>query len=214
MTMTIEQLLIDLEGTTTQEQSAPILNKITALNQIADRKEREEANRLNQIRSYADITKTLEGYDTPFSENKKKIIESEISSIFPELPSPDSYIYLHVDMVDGDGKDPIGVKNDGIDHIAITATFRTGESATSDIITLIDNAEWRVTVRNSEDIIYDVVNIKFTEGVCNFNYTTTNAPAFCTILEKDFEIVTMGDVKYKIILVDEVNFKVYRDFSV
>jgi hypothetical protein len=122
-------------------------------------------------------------------------------------------IYLHVTLTDGDGKDPIGIQNDGIDTMNVFATFRQTEDPLSSIITTIDNQEWRVTIKDiTTNSIYDIVNIIFIEGVLNINYTTTNIPAICVILEDDFEIITISEQQYKINLVGNTKFKVFRQF--
>ena len=46
----------------------------------------------------------------------------DVISVSSSIPDPTD-IYLHIDMTDGDGKDPLGIKNDGLDSINIIATF-------------------------------------------------------------------------------------------
>ena len=118
-------------------------------------------------------------------------------------------IYLHTNLSGGDGIDPIGITNDGIESISILATFRTGEDSESDVITSI-NSSWRVTIRNKNNDIYDIVNVTFTNGVVSFNYTTTSSPDICSIVESDFEDVTIGETTYEIKLIGNTTFKVYR----
>jgi hypothetical protein len=124
-------------------------------------------------------------------------------------------IYLHMILTDGDGKDPIGIQNDGIDTLAVSATFRTTEDPASSIITAIDNREWRVTIRSFPYGIYDIVNIKFIQGELSLNYTTTNLPALCKIAEEDFELIEIEEgIMYKINLIGNTRFKVFRQLIV
>jgi hypothetical protein len=124
----------------------------------------------------------------------------------------DAEIFLHVTLTDGDGKKPIGIQNNGTDSLNVSATFRTGDEQTDPIIDVI-NQEWRVTIREPKSRIYDIVNIEFINGILNFHYTTTNKPANCIINEDDFEIVSLNEVRYKMTLIGDTNFKVYRDFK-
>ena len=139
-------------------------------------------------------------------------------------------VYLHITLTDGDGKLPIGIKNDGIDTVNVFATFRQTEDPTSPVITAIDNVEWRVTIRevtirevtdtnyipgmpiSTTGPVYDIVNIIFIQGVLNFNYMTTNKAAICNIIEEDFEILTMGENQFKMNIVGDTTFKVFRQF--
>jgi len=121
-------------------------------------------------------------------------------------------IYLHLNLSDGDGKEPIGIQNNGVDILTVTATFRYTEDPESDIITAIDNVEWRVTIRSYPGDIYDIVNIEFVGGTLSLNYTTTNRPAICKISDEDFEIIEMAGTKYKINLIGDATFKVFRQF--
>ena len=122
------------------------------------------------------------------------------------------YLYLHVGMVDGDGKDPIGIVNNGTDSMAVTITFRATASPTSTVITAV-NDSWRVLIRDSDGAIYDVILITFVNGVATFTYKTTNRPAVCTMQESDMEIITLGSDNYKLKLVAEPKFTIYRTLS-
>jgi len=212
MALIKEQLLIDLENATTSEEVSIISQKLQSLLSV----ERSEAdntnNKMSLTRNYADILRQLSGRDELSEEIKTKVLKMAEADL-PSVVTPQAFIYLHVNVTDGDGKEPIGVKNDGVNYLSVEATFRVSSDPGSTVIATITEQEWRVTVRDANDAIYDVVNVKFVSGICTFQYVTTNSPTFCSIIESDFDLVEMAGVTYKILLVDEVIFKVYRDFK-
>ena len=120
-----------------------------------------------------------------------------------------TYLYMHVTMVDGDGKEPIGLKNDGIDYMTATCTFRATENPLSPVITSI-NEEWRVLIRDNDSLIYDVVLVVFTNGVATLVYKTINKPGICTMQESDLELIELGGNTYKVKLANTVKFFIYR----
>jgi len=135
----------------------------------------------------------------------------------PEPGSPGetpNYLFLHIDLSDGDGIDPIGMLNNGIDTISIAAAFRETEDPASAVLTVI-NGMWRVVIRDSDNLVYDIIGVNFTNGESNFQYTTSNKAAICTIKESDLNAIpiVMGETTYKIKLVNPVTFKVYRVLS-
>lgn len=126
------------------------------------------------------------------------------------VPSPPSYLYLHVNMADGDNRDPLGIKNNGNDHITFTATFRQSADPASAVITQIDGLSWRVNIRDDQGFIYDIIDVEFTAGVAVEEYSTDQKPAVCQVLESDFEAIKSAGTTYQIKLVGEILFKVYR----
>jgi len=120
-------------------------------------------------------------------------------------------IYLHLSVTGGDGKEPIGVLNDGTDSINVTCTFRKTSDPVSDILTAITGLSRRVTVRKDTGECYDIFSITFVDGISSFAYKTTLDPAICEIKESDFLPVDSGyEVPYIINLIGDNTFKVYR----
>jgi hypothetical protein len=128
---------------------------------------------------------------------------------FEDAPEPDR-LFIHLAMTGGDGRDPIGIQNNGIDALNVVATFRQSESPSSAVITAIDGASWRITVRNAKGDVYDIVDVAFTAGVASFAYTTNNKPDVCRILEADFEQIEISGTTYQLKLIGDSTFKVYR----
>ena len=138
-----------------------------------------------------------------------RFISGEFDIVTGQTWTPLTYLYLHIDMVDGDGKEPIGIKNDGVDYMTVTVTFRATDNPASPVIEAI-NDEWRVLIRDNTSAIYDVVLIVFTNGVVEFQYKTTNRPAVCTLDEDDLEFINLGEDVYKLKIANEAKFTVYR----
>lgn len=128
---------------------------------------------------------------------------------FSDAPEPDC-LFIHLAMSGGDGRDPIGIRNNGIDALNVVATFRESENPSSPVITAIDGVSWRITVRNAKGDIYDIVDVAFAAGVASFAYTTDNKPDVCQILESDFEQIEIGGTTYTLKLIGDNIFKVYR----
>ncbi|GEM_PF-4165578 len=129
-----------------------------------------------------------------------------------EAPAtPESYLFLHINLSDGDGIDPIGMLNDGTDTISISAAFRETEDPASNILAMI-NGMWRVVIRDSDRLVYDIIGVNFVNGMASFSYKTTNRPAICKLHESDLNAlpIIIGETEYKIVLVNPVEFKVYR----
>jgi len=118
-------------------------------------------------------------------------------------------LYLHVVMSDGDGREPIGLQNNGINSISIVVTFRTTEESDSSVIAAINNV-WRVAIRNSMNGVYDIILITFVSGVATVTYKTTLLPDICSIQEYDMDPIIIGDVTYKINIIGNTVFKVFR----
>ena len=121
-----------------------------------------------------------------------------------------NYLYIHLTMSDGDGREPLGIINNGIDALSIIATFRESEDPSSSVITSITGLSWRISIRDSSNFIYDIIDVPFTNGVASVSYTTTDKSAICSVLESDFEKITVGETIYTLKLVGDSTFKVYR----
>jgi len=130
--------------------------------------------------------------------------------IDPELTP--NYLYIHLAMT-GDGRTPVGIKNNGVDSLAVTATFRQTSNPASPAISSIHDVSWRVTIRDTNNNIYDIVDVNFIQGVAAFNYTTNNNANICQILESDFEVIEFGGQTYTLKLIGDSTFKVYRDLT-
>jgi len=128
---------------------------------------------------------------------------------FENAPEP-NYLYIHLAMTGGDGRDPIGIHNDGIDAMNVVATFRETEDPASPVIEAVDGVSWRITVRNHVGSVYDIVDVAFMAGIASFAYTTENNPDVCCILESDFEQIELGGITYTLKLIGDSSFKVYR----
>ena len=126
----------------------------------------------------------------------------------PTGPTP---LHLHITLTDGDGIDPIGMLNDGVDAISISAAFRQATDPASAVLTMITGM-WRVVIRDSDNLVYDIIGVNFINGVASFPYTTTNRPAICKLHESDLNAlpIIIGETEYKIVLVNPVEFKIYR----
>jgi len=101
--------------------------------------------------------------------------------------------------------------NDGTDTISISAAFRETEDPASNILAMI-NGMWRVVIRDSDRLVYDIIGVNFVNGMASFSYKTTNRPAICKLHESDLNAlpIIIGETEYKIVLVNPVEFKVYR----
>jgi hypothetical protein len=176
-------------------------NKVTKLSET-------EANTIGQSMSPADVIRESTDPDgTPANS-----IAGTFTITEGQTWTPLTYLYLHIDMVDGDGKDPIGIINNGTDSMTVSAAFRYTDSVESPLVTAI-NEEWRVLIRDNDNSIYDVVLISFTAGLAVFQYTTTNRPAVCTMKESDLELIVLGPNTYKLKLVGTPKFTVFRTLS-
>ena len=115
-------------------------------------------------------------------------------------------VFLHISLTDGDGLKPIGITNDGVSKIHVT--LRQTSDPKSDVILL--SGKWRIPIRDDRGHIYDMILVNLVDGVTEFDYTITHRPAICKIDENDFEIIEISGVKYKVRIVGDNIFKVYR----
>jgi hypothetical protein len=167
-----------------------------------------EANAIGQSMSPADVIRESTDPDGTETHHISGMFTITSGQTWTAL----TYLYLHIGMVDGDEKEPIGIKNDGTDYMTVTATFRVGASPTSDVVAAI-NDEWRVLIRDNDGSIYDVILVAFVNGISTFVYKTTNRPAVCTMKESDLEMITLGPNIYKMKFVSEPQFTIYRTLS-
>ena len=146
--------------------------------------------------------------DSAFVE---KVYPGHFQEVIEEEPTGPTPLHLHITLTDGDGIDPIGMLNDGVDAISISAAFRQTADPASAVLTMITGM-WRVVIRDSDNLVYDIIGVEFINGVASFPYTSTNRPAICKLHESDLNAlpIIIGETEYKIVLVNPVEFKVYR----
>lgn len=131
----------------------------------------------------------------------------QVVEVGPAPTGPE--IWLHLAITGGDGDTPPGVKNDGVDALAVAATLRVGPGG-SDPVVPVDEA-WRITIRTDTGAVYDVVRVGLVEGLANVSYTTSGATAVCQVLESDFLPVAVAGTTYRVRLAAPVVFKIYRE---
>jgi len=133
-----------------------------------------------------------------------------------ELPlcqEPCVNVYYHIELSGGDSMEPIGIVNDGAMSVDVVITARTGADPASPIFELINGKPWRVAMRNSDGMVYDIVKINFdNSGMAAFSYKTTGAAAIVSIDEKDLSVLQDG-VELQGHIVGDNSFKVYREIT-
>lgn len=117
---------------------------------------------------------------------------------------------LHVscEISGGDGLDPPGIVNDGIDQVTIAITVQTDDGQ---VVPL--NGVWRIPIMGASGEIEDMVRIRLRDGMATLNYRTDAKPGIYTISEDNFDEVNLNGKSYKIRLQKPVVIKVYRDLS-
>jgi hypothetical protein len=123
-------------------------------------------------------------------------------------------VYLHVALSGGDGrKDPIGVENNGIEKLHANCTVRAGEATDSAIIDAIPDKSWRILLRHNDGSEYETINVSMVSGVIAFDYYTKNIKTGLVYVDESAldEIFEIGGYKYRIKLVGDTEFKVYRN---
>jgi len=138
------------------------------------------------------------------------LYDAETGTFTAPIVEEATNLYIHLEMTDGDGREPLGILNDGIDSLGIVATFRASSDPASPVIAAVTGFSRRVTIRNEARQIYDIVDVTFTDGVATFDYTSDSRPDVCQILESDFDAIVMGETIYNLKLVGSSVFKVYR----
>jgi hypothetical protein len=141
------------------------------------------------------------------------------------LENPPRYeIWYHMSVTGGDGKVPVGIRNDGIDSLLVTITARETEDPTSPIRPITDN--FRVDIKTQDGSVYDVVLVAFVNGVGTINYTDDNKKGnnlMVTIPDNlkvmvnedgSVSVVTRGVIPtgniYSVYLIGSTHFVVYR----
>jgi hypothetical protein len=213
--MELSELKAELETATTIEEFELLQMKIMVFSNI-EREERDvishahelERYQKNNVQTVLDIKNRIDSKD--FSTTEKKLLKDLLTINLGDVGVTPNNIYLHVDITGGDGRVPIGIKNNGTDSFSATITFKDGKTAEDNTITAINGIPYRVSIRNESEIVIDIVDVMFTSGVATMNYTTTMGPGVCHIDEQDFDILEMAGVSYKLRLVDPILWKVYR----
>lgn len=159
------------------------------------------------------LTDTVFSFDakTEGAERFVKVADIE------KPPEPEQFIdlWLHIQLSGGDGIDPVGIETNTSPDIIGVATIRGSGNPASPVVQAF-SGKWRVTLRQSDGRIYDVIAITFDKGVANFLYRRTRAskrgPGVVHLLPSDLEPVRYGNAVYTLQLAGaEPVFKVYED---
>jgi len=85
-----------------------------------------------------------------------------VADLESTIQPPPVDIYLHVDLADGDGRVPIGLKNDGSNWIQVVTAFREGPDPASAVLPI--SGAWRVEIRDHKGDIYDIILVTLRPG--------------------------------------------------
>lgn len=180
-----------------------------------------------EVRITGDYYNTL----FPFNPNTNEpFVSYDVALVFAItqvdlLENPPRYeIWYHMSVTGGDGKVPVGIRNDGVDALVVTITARETEDPTSPIRPVNDN--FRVDIKTEDGSVYDVVLVTFVNGVGVINYTDDNKKGnnlTVTIPENlrvsinndgTVSVVTRGVTPegniYSVYLIGSTRFVVYR----
>ena len=122
-----------------------------------------------------------------------------------------TYIYLHSSFTGGDGMDPVGIKNDGSDSFAAAFALRETSDPESDILNV--SKTLRIAIRDTDHNVVDMVKLPFSSGEASGNYKTTTTPGHYGFHQDDFGVMNVGGNDYRIIVVGDCNFVVFRALS-
>lgn len=168
---------------------------------------------------------TLYNFNPDTNAEFQSYEESETFAVaeIDRLENPPTYeIWYHIDATGGDGQNPIGIRNDGVDALNITATARSSQDPASAIRLINDT--FRMEIRTQDGYVYDVVLITFVDGIGTLVYTD-DAPKGNTLtlsmadgaecqINEDGSVNTPPFVDelqvYSIHLAGETQFIVYR----
>lgn len=135
---------------------------------------------------------------------------TEISSVSATVPP--SEVWLHVSIAGGDGEDIPGANLDDSNPLEISMVLRQTQDPASAVIQV--NRSYRITVRDTDGVIYDVRRVVLVDGeVGPVDYSGNSHAAVCEVLESDFEPVTVGATTYKVRLAQPVKFKFYQNLT-
>jgi hypothetical protein len=129
--------------------------------------------------------------------------QSNNSFLYPtEEEEEEKQVFLHIQT------NKNGILNNGKDRIDVVMSLRKGRHPESELVSVSDT--WQLIIRNQEDQVYDIVEVEFINGVCEFSYQTDNIPAVCTINEEDLKRVQINDDDYQVKIVNKPMFRIYR----
>ncbi len=131
------------------------------------------------------------------------------ASIFLAPQEQTPCVCLHVEISGGDGGDPPGISNDGVDSLSVSAVFRATEDSNSDIVEDV-NITRRINIRDDKNNVANIIKISFAAGICNFSYATARAAGLFHIAQADFTEKING---VSIKLIGDTQFKVYEDYT-
>lgn len=115
-------------------------------------------------------------------------------------------VEVHISMTGGDDQSPPGIKNDGVESIAIAISLKLPDGSAAPLA----DGNYRIVIRDSADAEYDVISVPFTAGSAAFNYTSDLRPATAHINVDDLSIPGV-DVEFTI--VGDNLIKIYRVLS-
>ena len=127
-------------------------------------------------------------------------------------------VYLHIEMSGGDSKTPIGIVNDptvsGLGTMTVTYSLKDGPESTDSILSIGEDMSWRIPIKTIDGAEYETIKIDLIDGQENsFNYSVESAgakTATCQILECYFEPIEISSESYKVIIVGDTTFRIYR----
>ncbi len=112
-------------------------------------------------------------------------------------------LLLDITLSGGDGDTPIGIRNNGIDIVNIAYELKNNDG----ILAPVDGS-FRVVLRDSDELVYDMIKIDFVSGAGSVDYSTTFNPAIVFIDGQDLSIPGL-DVT--ITIEKDQYIKIYRE---
>lgn len=215
MAMTIESLLTEIETGVTIDEIRNAHEKLRAVLEV-NRDQRERDTHFGRIKSEAirslrEIEELVQKGVVSKKQGNTLIKEIKKESNIERVYDSNTTLFAHINVTGGDGNTPIGIVNDGVDSFSINVAIREGEEPDSAIVTSFTNMNYRVKIREDSGSIYDIINVNFVDGVSTFNYSTTNKASVCLVQEDDLIPINIGSVEYKIGLVGNTEFIIYRN---
>ncbi len=144
-------------------------------------------------------------FNEMFSETNR-LIEEQLSEQGQDAPI--NYIYLHLTY-----GNEAQVQNNGVDKMPVKAVFRETEELDSAIATDINRDFTTKIMEEYNPEKYKNLKITFTDGVAEFDYTTTDQPVKYILDDSTLEMVNSGGVEKVVELVGESSFIVYEKLN-
>jgi len=169
-----------------------------------------QATTIGKVMSPKDTVKPTPGFGKLGNASTQYQVAGEFDIVSGQTWYPLTYLYAHIAITDADNTIPPGVENDGQDSMRVTITIRAGSSSEAAVVRAVNGLSWRVHLRTSDNVVGDIVKVTFVRGVSSFLYTTTGQPGIYNVSESDLEVFAMGNMYYKVLLLGDTQFKVYR----